>query len=410
MTSPPADELRRPSLARAGTLLGPAMALANLLQYVLQLVASHNLAPEAFGAFGSLLGLGLVGAVAMLALQNVAARHVALRRDDAVARRAEVARLLRTSLRLAVVITVASLPLAPVVAAFLHVPVVAVVWLALSLGPLAVAGAAQGVLQGRERFGLLAGLFVIVSGLRVVGGVVGLLLVRDVTWGVAGTAVGAIAGSLVALVLVRGERAPEQGSEPSGFSHELTSAANGVLALLALAGADLLLARHVLSGAESGRYAAGSLVARGCFWLPQFVAVLVVPRLASGDTTLVRRAVTLVAGLGLLEIVGTGLIPGSVLGLLLGDHYRSLAHTLALFAAEGGCLAVLQLLLYSDIARGESTVGRLLWAAVALEAALVLAFRPGLAGVVVIALVCTAAALLAALMSASRLAPVHDTP
>ncbi|MDX6216900.1 MAG: hypothetical protein QOG99_2484, partial [Frankiales bacterium] len=77
---------RGPSLARAGSLLGPAMAAANALQYVLQLVASHTLDPEGFGAFGSVLGLALIGAVPMLALQTVTARHIALRRRDGMER------------------------------------------------------------------------------------------------------------------------------------------------------------------------------------------------------------------------------------------------------------------------------------------------------------------------------------
>jgi hypothetical protein len=381
------------------------MAAANALQYVLQLVASHTLDPAGFGAFGSVLGLALIGAVPMLALQTVTARHIALRRRDGIERGQEVRRLLRTAARFAAALSCLGLALSPLLSAFLHVSVLAVAWMVLSLGPLALVGTAQGVLQGRERFAALAVLFVAVSGLRVVGGVVGLLLAPGVTYGLAGATAGALLSCLLGLALVRGERAPGAGEVPAGFVRELAVAMSGVLALLVLAGEDLLLARHVLPGDDSGRYAAGSLVVRACFWLPQFVAVLVVPRLAAGDTLLARRSALLVGGLGLVEVLVATALPGSVLGLLLGDHYASLAGRLGLFAVEGACLAVLQLLLYSGIARGVSSVGRVLWGTAAVEALVVLLVRPGLTGIVLIAAGCAAVATAAALRATATARP-----
>jgi hypothetical protein len=394
--------LSTPSNVRSGAAVGVAMAFANGLQYVLQLVASRHLAPAAFGGFGALLGLGVVGAVPMLALQTVAARHIALRESEPAARRATAAQLLSTARRLALWVCALALLSAPLVAAFLHVPVVAALWLGASLGPLAVAGTAQGLLQGRQRFVPMAALVLAVAFLRVSGGIIGLLVSPDVTGGLAGTALGAAAGGLLAHLAVRSETAASPAAAPPGFRAELTAAGYGVLALLALTGTDLLLARHSLGGTDSGRYAAGSLVARGCFWLPQFVAVLAVPRLASGEVALVRRAAGLVAAFGAVEVLGALLAPAALVRLVLGPSYGSLAHRLALFAALGACLAVLQLLLYADIARGVRAVAHLLWAAVAAEAVLVLVLRPGLVGVITTALCCTAAALLAALASAGR--------
>ncbi|MDX6214657.1 MAG: hypothetical protein QOG99_241, partial [Frankiales bacterium] len=220
-----------------------------------------------------------------------------------------------------------------------------------------------------------------------------------------GASAGAVLSCLLGLALVRGERAPGAGEVPAGFVRELAAAMSGVLALLILAGEDLLLARHVLPGDDSGRYAAGSLVVRACFWLPQFVAVLVVPRLAAGDTVLARRSAVLVGGLGLVEVLVTTALPGSVLSLLLGDHYASLAGRLGLFAVEGACLAVLQLLLYTGIARGVSSMGRVLWAAAAVEALVVLLVRPGLTGIVLIAAGCAAAATAAALRATATARP-----
>lgn len=389
------------ALARAGALVGPAMAVANLLQYALQLTASRALAPAAFGGFGALLGLGVLGAVPMLALQTVAARHVALRRDDPDARAREVSRLLLAATRLGVLLSAVALLVAPLFAAFLHVSVLAAALLALTLAPLAVAGAAQGVLQGRERFTALALLFLGVSALRVLGGTVALVVSPGVDSALLGTSIGALLAAGLGRMAVRRERAPSSyGEEPAGFPRELRQAASGVLALLALGGIDLLLARHVLPGRDSGRYAIGGLVARGCFWGPQFVAVLVAPRITSGQVRVLRRALLFVAVLGMIEVVVALSAPPTVVALAFGDAYRPLAHVLALFAVAGAMLAVLQLLLQAGIAQGGSSVSRYAWCAVAAEVLLVLVFRPGLIGLVTLAVVAIGATTVASLRTA----------
>ena len=402
-TLPPAVVTRRFALARAGALVAPAMALANLLQYGLQLTASRALSPADFGGFGALLGLGVVGAVPMLALQTVTARHVALRRDDPVARRGEVSRLLATSFRLGAALSACAVLLSPLVAAFLHVSVASAALLGASLGPLALTGAAQGVLQGRERFAALAGLFVVVSGLRVLGGVTALLISPSVTAGIAGAALGAALAATAAVVAVRRERTPPPYADaPAGLPREVRQAAAGVLAVLALGGIDLLLARHLLPGTASGRYAAGGLVARGCFWGPQFVAVLVVPRVTSGERRVLHRAIAVVAALGLVEVLVALALPPRLLELVFGQGYGSLARFVALFALAGALLAVLQLLLQTGIARGGSDVGRWAWWALAAEVVVALVLRPGATGLVLLAVAAIGAATAASLVGALR--------
>lgn len=379
------------------------MAVANLLQYALQLTASRLLAPEAFGAFGALLGVGVVGAVPMLAMQTVAARHVSLGRHDDESRHREVSRLLAAALRMGAAISGLGVVAAPLVAAFLHVSVLAAACLAISLGPLAVAGTAQGVLQGRERFAALAALFVAVSGLRVLGGVLPLLRFPSVTLAVAGTALGAILAAAVGIAAVRGEAgAISLGAGPPGLPRELRKAASAVLAVLALGGTDLLLARHLLTASASGRYAVGSLVARGCFWAPQFVAVLVVPRVTTGRPGVLARATLFVGGLGLLEVGIAVAMPAAVIVRVFGDSYRELSPLLALYALAGALLALVQLLLQTGIAQGVSHVGRYAWCAVAAELVLVLVLRPGLVGLLFIACVVIAATTVASLHRSLR--------
>ena len=76
-----------------------------------------------------------------------------------------------------------------------------------------------------------------------------------------------------------------------------------LLAFFAIANADVLFARALLDGTDSGYYAAGLIVAKACLFLPQFVIVIVFPSLASspGDTVRLRRAIVAVAGLGVVR-------------------------------------------------------------------------------------------------------------
>lgn len=377
-----------PSLARAGLAVAPAMLLANLLQYALQLTASRSLTPGPFGALGALLGLGVIGAVPMLALQAVSARHVALVRADPDRHGPEVARLVRLGLRASAAVAVIGVLLAPAVAAFLHVSVLDSILLGLGVAPLALVGSSQGVLQGEERFGALAAAFVTVAALRVGGAVVPLLLDGGVRGALAGTLVGSV---VAALLLARGlgSRAlGVPGPVPPGFLAEVRGAGGGLLGLLVLGAVDLLLARHVLARRDSGVYAAGALVARACFWAPQFVAVLVLPRMAAGQRHVARRATAVVGGLGLLATVVAALVPAAVVTLVFGPGYRSLTGELGLFALAGSLLALVQLLLYSGIATGGSRVSWLVWAAAAVEVVVLLVLRPGLLGIVVTACVC----------------------
>ena len=60
-----------------GSWVAVRMAVANLLGYSLNLVASRLLGPIGFGALAALLGVVLIGNVAALGLQTVAARVLA---------------------------------------------------------------------------------------------------------------------------------------------------------------------------------------------------------------------------------------------------------------------------------------------------------------------------------------------
>jgi O-antigen/teichoic acid export membrane protein len=373
----PGTAAGRRSLARGGGLVGPALTLVNVVGYLLALVASRTLDEDRYGELTALLGALLVASVPALALQAVVARSLALRSAEEPAGPRERA-LLERSVVLGLGVSAVGAAVAPVVAAFLHCSVAGPLWLALGLLPMAVLYAAMGILQGEERFGLLA---LLIVG-QAVGKAIGLLPLAFgdgpstvLAWLTGGTALTALGG----LAFVAHATGSLPRTRVSALPHvgEIAAAAGGLLALLALANLDLLLARNALSGDESGRYSAGTVCAKAAFWLPQVVAVVVFPRLSELDAgrAVLRRAVLVVASLGAVELVGSLLLGRLALEITFGQGYGSLGHVVPLFVLQGAALSVVQLLVYRAIATRDPVPVRLVLAALPVEAGLVLGLQ-----------------------------------
>lgn len=360
----------RPELARAALVVAPATMAANVLGYVFTVVVSRALGPDGFGALGALLGLLLIGAVPALALQAVSARRVALAESAGADVAAVVRRMLRASLLLGAGTTAVLLLGSPALAAYLHLDsLVPVAWLAASLAPLAVISAAQGVLQGSERFRALAVVFVAAALFRVAGGIAAVVAGAGLSGVLAATTAGSAVAALVAVVLLRGARSGAPAPPPEGLMRELGAATFGLLAVVALANVDVLLARHHLSAREAGLYAVGAVLAKIAFWAPQVVAVVVFPRLA-GDRAreVLRTALLCLGGFGLLLVVGAFLLARPALLLVFGEEYVDLAPAAWAFVALGSTLAIAHLLVVNGIAARTSRLAVLVAAAVVAEA------------------------------------------
>ena len=355
----------RASLARGGGLVAPALTLVNLFAYAVTVAAARQLSKDDYGSLVALLGVLLVACVPAIALQAVVAAAVARGTASAGA-------LLRRCLVLGVLASLVAAALAPVVAAFLHSGVTGPLLVAAQLAPYAVMSGALGVLQGRERFGALA-LVVVAQALGRGAGLVPLAFSGTGDDVLLALLVGVLGTALFGLVLVG---LPVPG--PSFPLVEVVHATGGILALLVLANVDVLLARNVLSGDQSGRYAVGSVLAKAAFWLPQAVAVVVFPRLSDPveGPALLRRSVLLVGGLGLVELVGCVALARPVLEVTFGTSYGSLSPYAWLWVVQGASLSVVQLLVYRAIAVHDRVTGALIGAGAALEAAGVLLWQP----------------------------------
>jgi O-antigen/teichoic acid export membrane protein len=355
----------RASLARGGSLVAPALMLVNVSAYVVTVAAARVLSKDAYGSLVALLGVLLVGCVPGIGMQAVVARTVAAHRSTTGA-------LMRRSLLLGLTATGVAAALSPLIAAFLHTDVLGALLVAVQLAPFAVLSGAMGVLQGSERFAALAVLILAQAASRAAG-VVPLLFSGTADDVLLALAVGTFAAAVFAVVMVG---APARGT---AFGvREVAHATSGLLALLVMANLDVLLARNVLSGNQSGRYAVGAVLSKAAFWLPQAVAIVVFPRLADPveGRALLRKSVLLVTILGAVEVIGCALLAKPVLEITFGEQYGSLSPYAWLWVVQGAALSVVQLLVYRAIATHDRTTGVVIGLAAVVEAAVVLVWQP----------------------------------
>ncbi len=405
MQSPSLEPSARPaSLLRAGILVAPLMALGNGLNYVYNIVMARMLGPAGYGALGALLALALIASVPGLGLQVVVARHTALRAREprAVAElwSATLASVALAGLALGLLVAAAS----PLLNGYLRLGSPApALWLAASVAPLPALAAVQGLLQGLERFAALAVVLLLAAAGKLAAGIALVALGTGVDGAIAAVAVGPLVAVLLALAWMRpaAGRPVRPGRHwarllPGGLGREVAAATSGILGVFVLANVDVLLARHHLGAAASGLYAAGAVVAKIAYWAPQFVVLIVFPRMVTSRDRgrLLARSAACVAAFGALLVVAAAAAPHLAAGVPFGQSYLAVGPTLPLFAALGTCLALVQLVLFSGIASADARLTWLLLVAVAVEVAVVSTVLHGsVAEIVAVALTVAAAVL-----------------
>jgi hypothetical protein len=229
------------------------------------------------------------------------------------------------------------------------------------------------VLQGHQRFAALA-LLVGVEGVAKVGGAMaGLLAFRSTAATLAGMAAGSALAALVGWWLCGRRRPRRAGVASLALAGEVLHASQAILGLVLLVNLDIVLARHNLSGPEAGDYAIGVIITKIAYWLPQAVAVIVLPRFV--DERHRRRAVpvalAVIALIDVWVVLPTVLYGPEIIRLIGGPGYGTHVTAAWLFAVLGSLLALVQLLLYSRIASSDRRSAMAVWAAVAAEILLV---------------------------------------
>lgn len=384
----------RATVVSHSLLLTVAMALATGVSYLLSLGAARMLAPAEFGGVGALIAVLLVGSVPATAIQTVTALNAGRPAGPDMA--AVLSMTLRMAATVGVAVAVAAAALAPV----LNLPVAALLWVATAAVPLTLLGTVQGLLQGRQLFRRLSGVLVASAALRTAGGLVGAALAHTA----AGTAAGIAAGSVAAAALCwplagpAWRHAHPVRRDPYHLGRTLASTLPSLLALYAFTNIDILAARTVLAPAESGAYAVGSLVTKIAFWLPQSIPVVVLARIGAGARRL--RTVLIGAGLvgcsGLVLTLGGALFGDLIMRVLGGGAFVGYGPQVWRFAALGGGLAVVSVLLAARLAGGDPDSWVLPAGAAVGQVVVILTGPATVEGVVNGALLVTAGAVLAA--------------
>ncbi|WP_345529967.1 lipopolysaccharide biosynthesis protein [Nocardioides endophyticus] len=363
MSSPPS---RIRSLLAGGGSIAIAMGVMNVATYAFTMVAARILGPKSYGAFAGLMATILVVAVLQLGLQATAARRIA-------AEPGHVAQIERTILgvtyRAAAALGVLLLVLTPLLNQILRLDSMATAALVSVVSvPFTIMGAQAGILQGERRWAALSVLYILSGVPRLFIGTA-LIAWRPTEFSaLVGIGIGACAPVIAGWWLLRRPRDPGVHSEDHGFRRVMAETFHNsqvLLAFFALSNVDIVLARNVLDEHDAGLYAGGLILTKAVLFLPQFIVVIAFPSMATQEGR--RRALTaslsLIAALGVGVTLAAAVVPDLALIFVGGDDYDEIAKNLWIFAILGTLLAMLQLLVYSVLARQGQRSVYLVWAA-----------------------------------------------
>ena len=349
-----------------GLAIPVAMCVMNVTTYGYTILAARVLGPRDYGAFAALMGLLLVIMVVSLALQATAARRIASTPDN-VHQIENV--ILRVGVQAALGVGAVCLVLAPVINLVVRLDSLGTAALtAVAAAPLTLMGAQAGILQGERRWLPLAMIYVATGVPRLVIGTVLILWHPTEFSALVGVALGAYFPVLVGWRALRHPREPGEHSTDHSTRALWTETfhnSNTLFAFFALSNVDILVARNVLDAHQAGLYAGGLILVKAVLFLPQFVVVLAFPSMA--DATAARatlfKSLIAVVVLGLLTAAGAALLSDLAVIFVGGHEYAAIQDELWLFALLGTVLSMLQLLIYSVLARQARRAVLLVWGA-----------------------------------------------
>lgn len=355
------------ALARGGAGIAVAIMVMNIATYSFQMMAARILGPAQYGGVASLMALLLVVAVAQLGLQATAARRISATPDH-VTQIEQV--ILRVTYRAAMVLGLLLLLAAPLVWTILRLDsVVPALLVAAAAIPMTVVGGQTGILQGERRWLALGAMYVMMGLPRLVLG--GAFMAIRPTEGAAMAAVALSMCLPVALgwFLLRHPRDEGEHSAQNELRPTLREAAVNSTALLAffvLSNADIVIARNTLDSHDAGLYAGGLILTKAVLFLPQFVVVVAFPSMSTVEERkrALQRSLALVAGAGTGAVLAAWVLSDVAMIFIGGEEYADVQSRLWMFAILGTLLSMLQLLVYSVLARQGTRSAYLVWAAV----------------------------------------------
>lgn len=330
------------------------MAVANAVSYVFVLLLSRAFGPADFGGYSALSTYGLILSVPAGAFQVVVARHVAARdhRTDGV----------RLALWFGIALSGLTVALSPVLTDVFRLESIwSTLWLGLTLVPMTLTGACQGILLGTQRIGALSSLYLVTAAGRLLVGVCAALMGWSVVTVFFSLFLATVGTAVYGAVLCRNHLRTSH-AQNRQLTVEMFGAIVSLGAFIALTNSDVVLARAYLDDHDSGGYALAATFGRAVCWLTQFAALLVVPRLQG-----TRSRAYIIQGNGAILVLGSiGLIimaihPEFWMRLAGGAEYVEFATLATACVALGVAWALVQLWLFIEMGRNLKTLGLITW-------------------------------------------------
>ncbi|WP_194289004.1 MULTISPECIES: lipopolysaccharide biosynthesis protein [unclassified Nocardioides] len=389
-------------LLRGTAGIAVAIVVMNVSTYAFQMVAARLLGPDQYGGVASLMAVLLVVAVLQLGLQATAARRISATPEHV----GQIERVvLAVTYRAALGLGVLMLLVSPVIWHVLRLDTITpAILLAIAAVPLTVQGGQAGILQGERRWGALGALYLAMGLSRITIGSVCMLARPTEAGAMLGVALALFVPVVVGRLVLRRPREPGEHSAANSLRPVLAEATRSSVALLAfyvLSNTDIVVARNALDSHDAGLYASGLILAKVVLFLPQFVVVLAFPSMSTAG----QRRLALLRSLGLMivlavcAVLGAVLLSGVAMVFVGGEKYADVEGRLWAFAVLGSLMAMLQLLVYSVLARQGTRSAYLIWLAVAVL--VVLSLRADSLDSLIVTVISVDAVLLVALLSLS---------
>jgi hypothetical protein len=351
-------------------ILAVGMMAGNTLSYGFSFALSHRLGPADYGQIGTLLALFLIASIPATALQAVTARRIATAKaaeGGEVGERvhAIAGPLLRRSLIVGAGEALLFLLFSPAISAALPaISTSEVAWTAVSLLPFSVISGYFGLAQGASRFGCFSVLFIAVFGVKLIAGLTVSLTMDSPTLVMGAVALSWLPACALCHYLMRDMVTVRTLIRGHGYLLELRRASWGMGVALLLSLLDGLLSAHYYKGATLGSYQAGTLFTRAGYFGPQFIGILVYPRLAVPETrkAALRVGVAASVAIGAFVTIVSALAAAPLINFAFGQHYTdgaafSLSRTAWIFALAGAMQSLVQLAQLDAVARGSVAVG-----------------------------------------------------
>lgn len=352
-------------LLRGGTAIAVAIGAMNVATYSFTMMAARLLGPQQYGALAGLMATLLVISVIQLGIQATAARRISA--DPAHVGQIE-AGILRVTQRAALVLGVLLLALTPVIDFILRLDnLMAAALIGVAAVPLTLMGGQAGILQGERRWVPLALVYLAAGVPRLLIGLALLAWRPTELTAMLAVVLGQCVPVVVGWYALRSVREAGEVSEAHGARSILREAAHNsqaLFAFFALSNVDVIVARNVLEGHEAGLYAGGLILTKAVLFLPQFVVVVAFPSMSSAHERrrALTRSLTAVAVIGAAATVGAMLLSDLAMVFVGGQGYSEIESRLWMFAVLGTALSMLQLLVYSVLARQGQRSVYFVWA------------------------------------------------